>query len=116
MLSNWLLYRLFTECQSNEFLRRFLEGVKEVIPKPFLTPTVSYYKLRGYAFILRIDTRSPGKTNTACFSSDFSTREMVSGDRHDAVVHSMDTQLRLKCLKGHNENVTVVRFNADAPR
>lgn len=41
---------------------------------------------------------------------------MAASVGHDVVVFDLDTNQRLKCLKGHDDNVYVLKFNSDASK
>lgn len=64
----------------------------------------------------RIEVQSPGEKQVVYLCTDFSTNEIVAGDRHAVMVYSIETQLRLKRLKGHKKNVTAVMFSSDASK
>lgn len=89
-----------------------------VTPKPFLAGLVSFYRPPGDDLKFQIQLKSPGKNNFAYFSTDFSDCEeyIVAGSGHDVVIVSLETRDRLKWLKGHDENVSVVKFSSDASK
>lgn len=107
---------LFLFGKTNDWIRRFLERMSEAMPKPFLVPTVSFYRHPVDDMKLDINLRVPGQSGSTYFMTDFSRCERfcAGAANHGIVVLSMKNQSRLKWLRGHDKNVNVVKFSTDA--
>lgn len=116
VLSFTLFADLFLVSKTN-WMRQFLERMKEVVPKPFLEETVSFYRPPGDDLKFHLDFRSPG-TNEPYLTVDFSTceRYTAAGSSHDIVVFNVETMHRLKLLKGHTKEIAIVKFSSDSSR
>lgn len=116
VLSHIFLAHLFRLGKTNEWIYRFLERLKDATPKPYLDAMVTFYEPRGDDLKFDIDYMPPSENGDAYLTTDFSTcdRYLAAGANRDVVVFSLDTQNRLKWCKGHEKDVSVVKFSSDA--
>lgn len=116
VLSFMLLCDLFSVSKTNEFLHRFLEIVKAATPRPYLVPTVSFYRPPGDGLKATIDLYKGAPKNPIFSCVDFSKcdQHLVAGVGHYVTVLDVDTGDQLRCFKGHESTVSAVMFNSDA--
>lgn len=102
--------------ESNEWIRRYLEKMRQSTPKPVLAPTVSLYKHPVDHMKFHVELKLPHQNEFAYFCTDFSTCDTycAAGADHDVAVYNLDSRNRLKWLKGHKGHVCVVKFSSDA--
>lgn len=107
---------LFLLSKTDDWIRHFLERLKQTLPRPFLEAVVSFYRPPGDDLKWEIYMNSPGKSPHVYLSTDFSIceRYSVAGASKDVSVFRLKTLNRLKWLKGHRKNVSVVKFSSDA--
>lgn len=107
VLSSFIMNRLFLLSKTDDWLHRYLQFVKEATPKPCLVPIVSFYRPPGEDQKFDVDCNTPGEKEFYF---------LMAGVLQEVLVSSLETQNRLKCLKGHEKNVTVVKFCSDSSR
>lgn len=106
---------LFGIGETDEWVHLFLERAKAEVPKPFLEPSVAVFRYPVEDLKLCINLRVPNQEGFSYLSTDFSScgRYCAAGCNQDIVVFDLESQTRLKWLKGHQKDVTAVRFTSD---
>lgn len=103
--------------KKKEWIRRYLERIKQVTPKPFLVPSVAFYKHPVDDLKLDIDLKLPDQKDFAYFMTDFSAKDWycVTGANNDVVVYNLGNRSRLmfnsdasKLISGSLNNRVIV--------
>lgn len=116
VLSHLFLTDYYLVSKTDEWLSRFLERVEDATPKPFFEPIASLYRQHGDDLKCDIDLRPRAYKEYVGLSTDSSIchRFCGAGAYHGVTVSCSETQQHLKLLKGHEKNVSVVKFNSDS--
>lgn len=92
--------------------------MKETTPKPYLVPTVAFYRHPVEDLKFHIELRLPIESDHAYLSTDFSkcgTFCSTVTNKHVAVFNFKNGS-RLKWLRGHEDIASVVKFCADGSK